>query len=140
MKTNQKNVRAGSSVWYERLTCTQEAGGSNPPRSTFLSFPIFLLLLLQNFEGNFQRLEKSIIILLFPSNQLQVRSTTKQSGTNTTYGFPLIVATIPKTKVATILRTNPTWAPATHATTTHTQELENSNVPIHIVQQGYSML
>ena len=25
---------AGSSVWNERLTCTQEVGGSNPPRST----------------------------------------------------------------------------------------------------------
>ena len=30
----QKETRAGSSVWYERLTCTQEVGGSNPPRST----------------------------------------------------------------------------------------------------------
>jgi hypothetical protein len=123
MKTNQKNVRAGSSVWYERLTCTQEAGGSNPPRSTFLSFPISLLL--QNFEGDFQRLEKSAVILFFPSNQLQVRSTTKQNGSNTTYGFPLIVATIPKTKVATILRTNPTW------TLPHTQQqltLKNSRV------------
>ena len=26
--------RAGSSAWNERLTCTQEVGGSNPPRST----------------------------------------------------------------------------------------------------------
>ena len=25
---------AGSSAWYECLTCTQEAGGSNPPQST----------------------------------------------------------------------------------------------------------
>src|SRR3990170_314799 len=30
----RESVRAGSSVWYERLTCTQEAGGSNPPQST----------------------------------------------------------------------------------------------------------
>ena len=27
-------LRAGSSAWNERLTCTQEVGGSNPPRST----------------------------------------------------------------------------------------------------------
>ena len=33
----QKETRAGSSVWYERLTCTQEVGGSNPPRSTSTS-------------------------------------------------------------------------------------------------------
>ena len=25
---------AGSSAWYERLTCTQEDAGSNPARST----------------------------------------------------------------------------------------------------------
>ena len=25
---------AGSSAWHERLTCTQEVGGSNPPQST----------------------------------------------------------------------------------------------------------
>jgi hypothetical protein len=36
-------VWAGSSVWYERLTCTQEDGGSNPPRST---------ILLQELENN----------------------------------------------------------------------------------------
>ena len=29
-----KESRAGSSVWYERPTCTREVGGSNPPRST----------------------------------------------------------------------------------------------------------
>ena len=29
--------RAGSSVWYECLTCTQEVGGSNPPQSTTTS-------------------------------------------------------------------------------------------------------
>ncbi len=27
-------LRAGSSAWYECLTCTQEAAGSNPARST----------------------------------------------------------------------------------------------------------
>ena len=31
---SERKSRAGSSVWYERLTCTQEVGGSNPPRST----------------------------------------------------------------------------------------------------------
>ena len=31
-----QNEWAGSSVWHERLTCTQEVGGSNPPRSTRL--------------------------------------------------------------------------------------------------------
>ena len=30
----KESARAGSSVWYECLTCTQEVGGSNPPRST----------------------------------------------------------------------------------------------------------
>jgi hypothetical protein len=32
--SKREGVRAGSSVWYERLTCTQEVGGSNPPQST----------------------------------------------------------------------------------------------------------
>ena len=32
--SDDEKVRAGSSVWYERLTCTQEVGGSNPPQST----------------------------------------------------------------------------------------------------------
>ena len=31
---HQNILGAGSSAWYERLTCTQEVGGSNPPRST----------------------------------------------------------------------------------------------------------
>jgi hypothetical protein len=30
----RESSRAGSSVWYECLTCTQEVGGSNPPQST----------------------------------------------------------------------------------------------------------
>ena len=29
----RESSRAGSSVWYECLTCTQEVGGSNPPQS-----------------------------------------------------------------------------------------------------------
>ncbi len=30
---SNRNNWAGSSAWYECLTCTQEAGGSNPPQS-----------------------------------------------------------------------------------------------------------
>ena len=32
--SEDQKVRAGSSVRYECLTCTQEVGGSNPPQST----------------------------------------------------------------------------------------------------------
>ena len=35
LKNPRKPItRAGSSVWYERLICNQEVGGSNPPQST----------------------------------------------------------------------------------------------------------
>jgi hypothetical protein len=34
-QTEQGTIRADSSVWNECLTCTQEAAGSNPARSTF---------------------------------------------------------------------------------------------------------
>jgi hypothetical protein len=38
MSQNSPEVlRAGSSAWYERLTCTQEDVGSNPARSTIFS-------------------------------------------------------------------------------------------------------
>ena len=40
-QTNQESLRAGSSAWYERLTCTQEDVGSNPARSTI--YPFFYL-------------------------------------------------------------------------------------------------
>ena len=33
-ENSSDEIRAGSSAWNERLTCTQEVGGSNPPRST----------------------------------------------------------------------------------------------------------
>ena len=34
-QTNQESKWAGSSVWNERLTCTQEDAGSNPAQSTW---------------------------------------------------------------------------------------------------------
>lgn len=37
-QTKQGTLRADSSAWNECLTCTQEAAGSNPARSTILSF------------------------------------------------------------------------------------------------------